>query len=132
MLAVIIFFIMSSVSAVHFYWAFGGRRYIDFAIPKDEQDEALFKPNVLTTLIVAVIFLSIAILAIVIGFKLANFEYLNIGYIIAGVFLLRAIGDFKYVGLFKRIKDSKFAYYDTKFFTPLVLTLAFSFVLITI
>ncbi|NRF91294.1 DUF3995 domain-containing protein [Paenibacillus frigoriresistens] len=37
------------------------------------------------------------------------------------------MGDFKYVGLFKRVKQTRFATYDTFLFTPLCLWLCFTF-----
>jgi hypothetical protein len=37
----------------------------------------------------------------------------------AAVFALRAIGDFRYVGFFKRIRDSRFARIDTLAYSPL-------------
>jgi hypothetical protein len=37
---------------------------------------------------------------------------------------LRAIGDFRYVGFFKRIRDSKFARLDTLAYSPLCAALA--------
>jgi len=40
-----------------------------------------------------------------------------IGWIISSIFIIRAIGDFKYVGFFKKIKNTKFAEFDTKYFT---------------
>ena len=36
----------------------------------------------------------------------------------------RAIGDFKYVGFFKRVRGSKFARMDTLVYSPLCLLLA--------
>jgi hypothetical protein len=36
---------------------------------------------------------------------------------------LRAIGDFNYVGFFKKIKHTKFGKNDTKYFSPLCLTI---------
>jgi hypothetical protein len=38
--------------------------------------------------------------------------------------LARAIGEFKYVGFFKRVRDSKFARLDTLLYSPLCLLLA--------
>ena len=43
---------------------------------------------------------------------------------VAIVLVLRRIGDFRYVGLFKRYRDTPFARLDTWFFTPLVLARA--------
>jgi hypothetical protein len=42
---------------------------------------------------------------------------------IAVIFTLRAIGDFNYVGFFKKIKHTKFGKNDTKYFSPLCLTI---------
>jgi hypothetical protein len=42
----------------------------------------------------------------------------------ASAFSLRVIGDFRYVGLFKSIRGTRFAHYDTLVFTPLCLFLA--------
>ncbi len=42
----------------------------------------------------------------------------------AVIFLLRAIGDFRYVGVFKRHRESSFAKLDTLLYSPLCLLLA--------
>ncbi len=55
----------------------------------------------------------------------------NYGYwIIPAIFILRAIGDFKYVGVFKKIKDTEFAKADSKWFVPLCLTIGIFGILI--
>ena len=41
----------------------------------------------------------------------------------AGVFTLRAVGDFRLVGFFKRPSDSRFARRDTRLYSPLCLAL---------
>jgi hypothetical protein len=43
---------------------------------------------------------------------------------VAGIFLLRAIGDFHYIGFFKQVRDSRFARLDTLVYSPLCLLLA--------
>jgi uncharacterized membrane protein SpoIIM required for sporulation len=45
-------------------------------------------------------------------------------WLIAAVFALRAIGDFRYVGFFKRIRDTRFARLDTLAYWPLCAVLA--------
>lgn len=40
-------------------------------------------------------------------------------WIIAGIFMLRAIGEFNYVGFFKKYKHTKFGKNDTLYYTPL-------------
>ena len=44
-------------------------------------------------------------------------------WIIPSIFILRAIGDFKYIGFFKKIKQTEFAEMDTKFYSPLCLVI---------
>lgn len=44
-------------------------------------------------------------------------------YVVASIFLIRAIGDFNYVGFFKKVKATEFAINDTKYFSPLCLFL---------
>lgn len=42
---------------------------------------------------------------------------------VAAVFALRAIGDFKYVGLFRKVKTTPFGRRDMRYFTPLCIVL---------
>ena len=44
--------------------------------------------------------------------------------LLAFVFAARAIGDFNYVGFFKRVKGSRFAKRDTYLYSPLCVVLA--------
>lgn len=44
-------------------------------------------------------------------------------WIIAGIFIVRALGDFRYVGFFKKIKHTAFGQNDTKYYSPLCLIL---------
>jgi hypothetical protein len=52
---------------------------------------------------------------------------LNAGWILSGIFILRGIGEFNAVGLFKKIKTSEFAYYDTRVYTPFALFMGMLF-----
>ncbi|RZK64111.1 MAG: DUF3995 domain-containing protein, partial [Pedobacter sp.] len=40
-------------------------------------------------------------------------------WLIAGIFLLRSIGDFNYVGFFKKVKHTPFGKNDTMYYSPL-------------
>jgi hypothetical protein len=51
-------------------------------------------------------------------------------FVIAALFLLRAIGDFKYVGFFKSVSQTDFARLDSLLFTPLCLLIAIAAFLI--
>ena len=51
------------------------------------------------------------------------------GWTIVIIFLLRSVGDFNMVGIFKKIKGTKFAKYDSMVYVPLCLFIGFGFVL---
>ena len=51
-------------------------------------------------------------------------------YALAIVLIIRAMGDFKYVGFFKTIKNTPFADYDTRYYSPLCLFLGLNILVI--
>ena len=53
-------------------------------------------------------------------------------WIIASVFILRAIGEFNYVGFLKKIKHTKFGQNDTKLYSPLCLTIGILIIIIAL
>lgn len=57
--------------------------------------------------------------------------YVYSGIFLSTIFTLRAIGEFNAVGFFKKIKDTEFAIYDTKYFSPLCLILGAIFAILT-
>jgi Protein of unknown function (DUF3995) len=112
--------IFLTISVFHFYWAFGGKLGSQAVIPKIE-GKLVFQPPVLATVLVA--------LAMLFGAWLswkANRDIIFIyGNLIIGiVMLLRAIGDFKYVGFFKKIKGTLFAQNDIRYYSPLCLLIS--------
>ena len=123
--------ILGVISLLHFYWAFGGRYGFKSAGPKIE-GKPEFIPGKLLILLVACLLMGLAVLAIQLESPWPPIkDYLpNIGYFVSVIFIIRAIGDFRYVGLFKRIYNSNFAKLDTKYFSPLVLFLGVSFVVL--
>ncbi|BDS15391.1 DUF3995 domain-containing protein [Aureispira anguillae] len=112
------------IALLHIYWALGGTWGIMQAIPQQNPGEPAFKPGPIATLLVAIGLLGFAfvhVLALGIGPLIAP-KLVKIALaIIAGIFLLRAIGDYKYVGLFKKVKTGSFAKNDSKYYTPLCL-----------
>jgi hypothetical protein len=50
--------------------------------------------------------------------------------VLAAVFFLRAIGEFRLVGFFKRVRNTRFARWDTLLFSPLCLFMALVLMLI--
>ncbi len=107
----------------HFYWAFGGKIGLDRAIPTKD-GKALLNPGKLLTIIVGFIILGFAWIAYILNSEDLNlisysYQIIYAGWFLSVVFLIRAIGDFNMVGLFKKIKSTKFAEFDTKYFIPL-------------
>lgn len=110
------------ISLIHVYWAFGGAWGIEGVIPKLENKSATLKPPPLATLIVAGGLLGFALIhAAALGLiSIIASDYLGIGLIIiAIIFALRTLGDFKYVGLFKKKRAGLFAKNDTRYYMPL-------------
>ena len=124
--AIILFF----VAAIHFYWAFGGKWGASAVLPQVNSEKRVFTPSPLMTLAVAVPFLIISVIfAQAAGWF--NFEIIapympTLLLVLVAVFALRALGDFKYVGFFKKVKNTDFALNDTKYFTPLCAFVAVS------
>jgi Protein of unknown function (DUF3995) len=120
--------ILLAISGIHFFWAFGGRWGADAALPTSQDGKKALSPDIFATLVVACGILAMALL------HLEKIQMMNLPIpawinayglkIIAGIFLLRTIGDFRYVGFFKKIKDTKFADLDTKYYSPLCLILS--------
>ena len=106
------------ISVFHFYWAFGGKRGINAALPQFEGDKKVFLPSTLMTAGVAMIFLGIAVFTLY-SIKFLDFhvpDFLkNYGlYCLTAGMIIRALGDFRYVGFLKTVKNTEitiFCYY---------------------
>ncbi len=125
--AVVSVTILVLIAATHLYWAMGGRLGKSAAVPERNGLPA-FEPGALATLGVAVaLLIAAAIVAIQAGliFQGGFQPYAFIlSVALALVFLARAVGDFRYVGFFKRVVGSRFARLDTWVFSPLCVLLA--------
>ena len=101
---------------------------MDSVIPtKDKTSDKIFSPSPLSTVVVAIGLLGFGLIALggtglfSDGVELKYFRWGNL--FIAFIFLARAVGDFNYVGFFKKIKQTKFGKNDTKYYSPLCLTI---------
>ena len=111
----------------HIYWLFGGTYGVSKVIPTKQDQSILPAIPKLATLIVALVLLSFGMLYLIksgiitlqIPALIENYAY----WFIPIIFILRAIGEFNYVGFFKRIKDTEFAKADSKLFSPLCLVI---------
>jgi Protein of unknown function (DUF3995) len=117
-------------AGVHLYWAAGGKAGKSAAVPS-ANGRPLMRPSAFGTAMVAV---GLCVMAALLAQRIG---WLNVpalpgsgvvvrvgAWLIATVFALRAIGDFRYVGFFKRIRDSRFARLDTLAYSPLCACLA--------
>lgn len=119
--------IFLGLSLLHFYWMFGGRVGLAAAIPEVEGQPA-FRPSRLATMIVAIGLSLCAVLVLatsgILQVPVSRSVLLWFTRALALVFFLRAMGDFRLVGFFKRIHNSRFARMDTRFYSPLCLAIA--------
>lgn len=119
--------ILGTLGGLHLYWALGGTFGKDAAIPT-RNGEPVLRPSGLGTGLVAVtLFGMAALLAVSRGW--IDLPGLNgasrLGAAIAALaFGIRAVGDLRYVGFFKRIRDGRFARLDTRVYSPLCVLLA--------
>ena len=124
------------ISIIHFYWVFGGTKGLDKALPTGKNGKRVLNPGKIETSIVGIGLLffafyyltKIGILEIELPKLIADYS----GWIISSIFILRAVGEFKYVGFFKKIKNTEFGKFDTKYFSTLSLTIGMIGILIEI
>jgi uncharacterized protein DUF3995 len=125
-LACIVALLFAALSAIHVYWATGGRWGAADAVPEVD-GRPLFRPGTVATLVVAgllavaaTLLLQRAGLAPAFGPRLLRRAGL---WVVAATLAGRAVGDFNYVGFFKRRRDTRFAHLDTRMYSPLALGL---------
>jgi len=118
------------LAGIHVYWAAGGKAGKGAAVPT-ANGRPVLKPSPLGTALVAV---GLGVMAAIVALRIG---WLNVPglpgggvavkiatWLIAAVFALRAVGDFRCVGFFKRIRGSAFARLDTAAYSPLCAGLA--------
>jgi len=115
----------------HFYWALGGKIGLDKALPTKD-GKLLLNPGKILTALVGIALLGFAYIAYILQFNdLGTLQYakyyIYTAWILSAIFIIRAIGEFNAVGFFKKIKETQFAIYDTKYFSPLCLVLGVIF-----
>ena len=126
-LSTILFVNFTTMGLIHFYWLLGGKWGVEKVIPtKDNQMKTPSIPK-FATLIVALVLLLFGLMYLVkSGLTTVQLpsSLIRYGYwFIPSIFILRAIGEFNYVGFFKKIKNTEFAKADSKIFSPLCLTI---------
>jgi len=127
LLALLTATVLVSLATLHVYWGLGGRWLFAAAIPH-KVGQAPVLPGPIACFVVAALLLGAAYVCMVhafgvpfvLGRELAAHGVLAI----AGVFGLRTLGDFNYVGLFKRVRSTEFARRDSWFYTPITASMA--------
>ena len=114
--------VLLSLAAIHVYWAIRGVGS-SAGVPSRPDGTQVFRPGRVSTLGV-VVALSIAALLVAGRAHVVDVALppvvLRLGvWGVALAFALRTIGEFRYVGLFKRVHGTPFAQWDTRLFTPL-------------
>src|SRR5438128_5135669 len=124
------------LSLLHFYWAFGGLLWREDVLPTSPNGSHRMNPGSTATILVAFGLLLLALITSASQGLLDKYirrTYFRYGtLIIAIIFLLRAIGDLRFIGFFKAVKSTRFGINDTQFFSPLCLLISLLSVLIFI
>jgi hypothetical protein len=119
--ALILFCLFLALAGLHVVWALTGKTFPCAVIPT-ENGVPVFHPEKTATLAVA------ALLATAAGVTVWRGAWPDAGatwvpragiVVIALVFAARAVGDFRRVGFFKRLRGTPFARNDTLVFSPL-------------
>jgi glucan phosphoethanolaminetransferase (alkaline phosphatase superfamily) len=133
-LSIILLAIFTSLGFIHFYWLFGGKWGLEKVIPTKENQTSTLSIPKFATLIVGLVLVLFGLIYLVksglINIQVSNWVTIYGYWLIPSIFVLRAIGDFKYVGFFKKIKNTEFAKADSKWFAPLCLTIGIIGILI--
>lgn len=113
------------LAGIHFYWGLGGKWGAHAAIPTREDGSRLMNPKRQECFVVGsglcgfALFLLVrsGLVPLMLPAWLAAYGL----WILAVLFLLRAIGEFRYIGFFKKITTTHFARLDTRYYSPLCL-----------
>jgi hypothetical protein len=134
MIAVMLASVLAFLSLAHVYWAAGGRGPSMAAVPHAEGRPA-FTPTRAGAIVVAVGLAVAAVVALVCGGVVAPpvaAPYRAFGILLGLVFLARAIGEFRLVGFFKRVRGTDFAWWDTVLYSPLCVAMGVAFLAVAL
>jgi hypothetical protein len=119
--------ILTFASGFHFYWGFGGQTGVRLSLPQREDGTPIAAYGAIGALAVAVVLAMVMVLLLALA-GLIRLP-LPIALIRAAVaawallFAARALSWWRYAGLFKSVRNTDFAHYDTRLYSPLCLLL---------
>ena len=91
--------IFLTLGVIHFYWAGGGIRWFEEAIPVREDGNPLFVPGVVACIIIGLGLTLFSLLYVIksglVNVDLPSWTLQGGGWLVASIFTIRGIGDFK-------------------------------------
>ncbi|MBJ6367935.1 DUF3995 domain-containing protein [Snuella sedimenti] len=124
-ISIILSLILIGLGLLHFNWVIGGTFGFSASLPTKENGDRVLNPKKIDSAIVGIGLTAFGFFYILkselIEHNLPEWIMKYGSWIIPIIFILRAIGEFKYVGFFKSVKKTDFGKLDTKFFSPLCL-----------
>ena len=127
LLALIVACVFLALALWHFIMAFRPSSGESGAVPS-AAGKPLFVPSAKATVAVGVVLVLFAGLVAatggIVALGLPSVLLVWLSYALAAGLLARAVGEFKYLGFFKRVRGSRFATLDTFVYSPLCLLLA--------
>jgi hypothetical protein len=119
--------VLTLLGLIHLYWAARGVSGRAVAVP-ERDGRPIFRPGRASTVAVAMGLFGGA-LTLLAGIDLVSLpmpaSWPRWGaWALATLFALRAVGEFRYVGIFKRVTGTPFARWDSRLFTPLCVLIA--------
>lgn len=125
LLLTLIFFLLGGL---HLSWVIGGTLGFAQSLPTNEQGHRVLNPGKLETATVSLALITFGVLYLLksglIPIDTPQLMLKSGGWIVPSIFLVRAIGEFKYVGFFKKVRNTEFGRLDTRCFSPLCLGIA--------
>jgi hypothetical protein len=126
-LGILLAAIIAALSFLHIHWALGGSFGRKVTVPSIG-GRRTFNPSPSGTMLIALALL-LAMFTILgqiglLGRALPRWIFRWGTLSISLLFFLRAVGDFRMVGFFKRVRKTPFAYWDTRVFSPLCVVIA--------
>lgn len=126
LVAALVAIVFGLISLLHIGWATGLGTDRWQAIP-ERDGTPVFRPGPLATLGVAALLFLAALLVTQragLGRELLPPAIVGPGcWVVALALVARSVGEFRYVGFFKRVRDSQFARLDSRLYSPLALLL---------
>lgn len=104
--------IFAALGLIHFNWVIGGEFSFEKSLPTKENGEKVLNPKKIESAVVGIGLIVFGVFYLIkselLEFNIPDWIIKYGGWIIPTIFLLRAIGEFKYLGFFKKIKDTEF------------------------